>query len=80
MTSDLVQYIVDLEDLVRWFARSYFYTELVDGEMVTRWNEPIWQFNDQYGQDLVDNKRLARTWAIVVHGQQMEDSNGRQGS
>jgi hypothetical protein len=69
-TTDLVQYIVDLEDLVRWLAITY-------GD-----NDPIWTFDDEYGNHFEHNVRLDATWHKVVRGlhgttEEREDSNAQ---
>ena len=53
-SEQLVAYVVDLEDLVRWLAIPY-------GP-----NDPIWPREDAYGNALEANARLDATWRRVV--------------
>lgn len=56
---DLTQYVIDLEDLVRFLALTY-------GD-----NDPILPFmNPRTGEPMPHNVRLAATWQYVVRGDQ----------
>jgi hypothetical protein len=48
--------IVELETLIKWLSVTY-------GE-----NDPVWMFEDPYGQPLDANRALHRTWMRVVRG------------
>jgi len=61
---DLRRQIEELEELIRWLAKSYQYEEPATGEIVT--NDPIFSFEDLYGNKLEQSKRLSETWSRVV--------------
>ena len=49
--------LAQYEELIRWLARTY-------GD-----NDPIWPYVDPVtNQELLENRRLAATWARVVRG------------
>jgi hypothetical protein len=63
--TDLIHYVMDLENLVRWLALTFSYEDQDTGEVVV--NDPIWSAFNQYGQPLPDAQRLQATWDKVMH-------------
>lgn len=70
---DVTQYVIDLEDLVRWLAIPY-------GD-----NDPVLALSDQFGHAHPDNARLFNTWCYVLKRRHHEEvshgggSNGEEG-
>jgi hypothetical protein len=64
----VVAYIMDLEELVRWFALLFSYRVYDDetGEESVEINDPVWAAHDQYGNELVNAQRLQATWRKVM--------------
>lgn len=67
---DLVRYVICLEDLVRWLARTYGYEDPETGARV--YNDPVFPDEDLYGRELVAAKDLRATWHRVIHGTEEE--------
>jgi hypothetical protein len=69
----LIHYVMDLEDLVRWFALAYrrvLYIETIPGapaQEVVEIGDPIWAAYDQFGTHLPAAEKLAETWNRVMH-------------
>lgn len=61
----LIFYIDDLENLVRWLALTFSYEDPTTGERIV--NDPIWATEDQFGHPLEDGARLKATWDRVLH-------------
>jgi hypothetical protein len=60
----LICYVIDLEELVRWFALMYSYE---DQEGVRHQNDPIWTVWDDSGNYHEVADRLSKTWRKVMH-------------
>jgi hypothetical protein len=60
---NLIDYVMDLEALVRWFALPFSYEDQ-EGNFVQ--NEPIWTVHDERGNYFPENDRLQRTWKRVM--------------
>jgi hypothetical protein len=69
----LIHYVMDLEDLVRWFALAYrrvLYVETIPGapaQEVVEIGDPIWAAYDQFGNHLPAAEKLQLTWNRVMH-------------
>lgn len=67
-TDGLILYVMDLEQLVHWFALLYSY-EWYDeeGEKHLSINDPIWTVHDDKGNYLPAAEKLQQTWNRVMH-------------
>jgi hypothetical protein len=61
--TNLVEYVMDLENLIRWFALAFTYQDQT-GEWQR--NDPIWTTYDERGNYLAESDRLQRTWHKVM--------------
>lgn len=62
---DLIHYVMDLEELVRWLALTFSYQDPSTGEVVV--NDPIWTVWDERGTHLPAAEKLQATWTRVMH-------------
>jgi hypothetical protein len=60
---DLIHYVMDLEELVKWLALPFEYEDPISGEAVG--NTPIWPRAGVDGEPLPAAIRLTQTWAKV---------------
>lgn len=65
----LIHYVMDLEDLVRWFALLFRadYFDPITEKMVSSINDPIWTVWDDKGNYLAAAAKLQETWDRVMH-------------
>lgn len=61
---DLTVYIMNLEALVRWLARTFVFEDQEGNRQV---NDPVWPYDGADGELLPESKNLARTWHYVMH-------------
>jgi hypothetical protein len=66
---DLIHYVMDLEDLIRWFALMFSYRvyDTETGEESIEINDPIWTVYDERGNHLPAADKLQSTWRRVMH-------------
>jgi hypothetical protein len=61
----VVEYVMDLEALIRWLALTFSWQDPETGEVHV--NDPIWTTYDQFGTHLPAAEKLQATWHKVLH-------------